>query len=131
MHDALALTNLLYALPSKTSADIQQILSEYQEERRPLALATFRSSRMLSQVLRKDFVGWIARLISTNMPAWLWRIFLGKAFANRPQAGFLERVETKGSALPNPSPSMDKARTVFEERKRDAVLVRSLCNINK
>ncbi|KAF9143066.1 hypothetical protein BGX30_001441 [Mortierella sp. GBA39] len=122
MHDALALTNLLYALPSKTSAEIQQILSEYQEERRPLALATFKSSRMLSQVLRKDFVGWIARLISTNMPAWLWRIFLGRAFANRPQAGFLERVETKGSAPLNPSPSMDKARAVFEERKRDAVL---------
>ncbi|OAQ22560.1 hypothetical protein K457DRAFT_25930 [Linnemannia elongata AG-77] len=51
------LTNLLYALPSKTTTDIQQILSEYQEERRPLALATFKSSRMLSQVLRKDFYG--------------------------------------------------------------------------
>lgn len=120
MHDALALTNLLYALPSNTSADIEQILLEYQRERRPRALATFKSSRMLSQVLRKDFIGMIARFISVNMPAWLWRIFLAKAFANRPQAGFLEKVEAKGSSPANPSPSMDKARAVFEERKQTA-----------
>ena len=123
MHDALALTNLLYALPSKTASDIEQILSEYQEERRPKALATYKNSRMLSHVLRKDTVGKFARLVSTSMPAWLWRIFLAKAFGNRPQAGFLEKVETGGTASANVSKSMDKARVVFEERKRAAALV--------
>ncbi|KAK5823573.1 hypothetical protein F5H01DRAFT_376481 [Linnemannia elongata] len=120
MHDALALANLLYALPSRTASDIEQILSEYQEERRPKALATYKNSRMLSHVLRKDTVGMIARLVSTNMPTWLWRIFLAKAFGNRPQAGFMEKVETRGTAPANVSNSMDKARAVFEEKKRAA-----------
>lgn len=120
MHDALALANLLYTLPSKATSDIEQLLSEYQEERRPKALATYKNSRMLSHVLRKDTVGMIARLISTNMPTWLWRIFLAKAFGNRPQAGFLEKIESKGTAPANPSPSMDKARAVYEQRKLQA-----------
>ncbi|KAG0279070.1 hypothetical protein BGZ95_002376 [Linnemannia exigua] len=124
MHDALALANLLYALPTnKTTstiptAKIRQLLFEYQQERRPKAQATFKNSRVLSFVLRKDLVGAMVRSASKNMPVWLWRIFLAKAFGNRPQAGFLERVEVKGTAAVYPSPSMEKARAVFEERKR-------------
>lgn len=59
----------------------------------------------------------MARMVSTNMPTWMWRIFLAKAFGNRPQAGFLERVEVKGTAHVFSSPSMDKARAVYEEWK--------------
>ncbi|KAG9071511.1 hypothetical protein KI688_005723 [Linnemannia hyalina] len=117
IHDALALTNLLYALPSKTTADIKHLLTCYQDERRPKAHATFKNSRLLSHVLRKDNVGKMARMVSTNMPTWMWRIFLAKAFGNRPQAGFLERVEVKGTGHVFSSPSMDKARAVFEEWK--------------
>ncbi|KAG0282102.1 hypothetical protein BGZ96_000832 [Linnemannia gamsii] len=126
MHDALALSNLLYTLPSKAASDIEQLLSEYQEERRPMALATYKNSRMLSYVLRKDSVGMIARLISTNMPTWLWRIFLAKAFGNRPQAGFLEKIESNGTAPANPSPSMNKARAVYEERKSRAIAAQTV-----
>ncbi|KAF9152046.1 hypothetical protein BG015_005872 [Linnemannia schmuckeri] len=117
IHDALALANLLYALPRKTSTDIKHLLSCYQDERRPKAHATFKNSRLLSHVLRKDNVGKMARMVSTNMPTWMWRIFLAKAFGNRPQAGFLERVEVKGTAHVFSSPSMDKARAVFDEWK--------------
>ncbi|KAF9129088.1 hypothetical protein BGW39_004487, partial [Mortierella sp. 14UC] len=122
MQDALALTNLLYALPTTTSAQIRQLFSEYQQERRPKAYATFKNSRVLSFVLRKDLVGAMVRSASKNMPVWLWRVFLAKAFGNRPQAGFLERVEVKGTAAVNSSPSMDKARAVFEKqrKRRDA-----------
>ncbi|KAG0379262.1 hypothetical protein BGX24_001085 [Mortierella sp. AD032] len=124
MHDALALTNLLYTLTTNTktttisATKIRQLLFEYQQERRPKAQATFKNSRVLSFILRKDLVGTMVRSASKNMPVWLWRIFLAKAFGNRPQAGFLEKVEVKGTAAVYPSPSMEKARAVFEERKR-------------
>ncbi|KAF9140843.1 hypothetical protein BG015_001500, partial [Linnemannia schmuckeri] len=113
----LALANLLYALPGKTGSDIEKILSKYQGERRPKALATYKNSRMLSHVLRKDTVGMVARLVSTNMLTWLWGVFLARAFGNRPQVGFLEKVESRGTVPANPSPRMDKARAVFEEEK--------------
>ncbi|KAG0210504.1 hypothetical protein BGX33_004857 [Mortierella sp. NVP41] len=122
MHDALALANLIYALPCKTTVEIEQLLTDYQAERYPKAAASFKSSRLLSQVLRKDLVGEFARFVSGNMPKWLWRKFLAVASQSRPLAGFLPGVESKGSSPAAISPSTEKARAVFESRQHGSLV---------
>ncbi|KAF9120048.1 hypothetical protein BGW39_011702 [Mortierella sp. 14UC] len=49
MHDAIALANLIYALPSSPgTAEIEQAFTEYQAERIPHVLESFKSSQMLA-----------------------------------------------------------------------------------
>jgi hypothetical protein len=62
-------------------------------------------------------------MVSTNMPTWMWRIFLSKAFGNRPQAGFLEKVEARGTGHVFSSSSMEKARAVYQEWKEQMHII--------
>jgi len=118
MHDAIALANLIYALPSNNTKDITQSFNEYQAERLPPAIDAYKSSATLSKFTKGGITGALAFFISKHMPEWLWRIFVAKMVANRPQVGFLASVEDKGTLPPNVSPSTEKARELYEERMK-------------
>ncbi|KAF9102597.1 hypothetical protein BGX29_004399 [Mortierella sp. GBA35] len=117
MHDAIALANLIYALPSNTSKDIQEMFSEYKAERLPPVIEAHKSSVTLAKVMDKGWGGTIALWISGHLPQWLWTVFWGKSFKDRPQIGYLRQVENKGTVVPNVSPSTEKARALYEKRQ--------------
>lgn len=74
MHDAIALANLFYAMPAKTSMDIAKIFEEYQEERLPAVMESFKNSQMLAKISARGLTGALALYLSTHMPVWLWRL---------------------------------------------------------
>lgn len=74
IHDAIALANLLYAMPTKTSSDITKIFEEYQEERYPAVMDSFRNSQLSGKVTGRGIVGALALFFVTRMPIWLWRL---------------------------------------------------------
>ncbi|KAF8946742.1 hypothetical protein BGZ47_011486 [Haplosporangium gracile] len=118
MHDAVALANLIYALPlNHTTANIEQSFSEYRTERYPAAVEAFNGSLMLAKFMDKGISGKIALLVAQWLPGPLWRLFVKKRVMLRPQAGFLEEVKNKGSVKPTKSESTEKARRVYVARK--------------
>lgn len=74
MHDAIALANLFYAMPAKTSEDVTKIFEQYQMERLPAVTESFNNSRQLAKISEKGFVGSLILYLSTHMPIWLWRL---------------------------------------------------------
>ncbi|KAF9124986.1 hypothetical protein BGW39_007752 [Mortierella sp. 14UC] len=73
MHDAIALANLLYALPSSSSSDITKIFEEYHAEQFPVVTYAFKSSQLACKMIGKGIVGSVALYIGTHMPMWLWK----------------------------------------------------------
>ncbi|KAG0275348.1 hypothetical protein BGZ95_008899 [Linnemannia exigua] len=117
MHDALAIANVIYALPSNpTTKDIEQAFADYQAERRPAAVDAFKNSQAMAKFMNRGFIGAIALFVMKHVPRWLWRIFLTASIRTRPQAGFLPEVENKGSVLANVSSSTEKSRTIYLQR---------------
>lgn len=117
MHDAIALANLIYALPSQTNESIETSFKEYQDERVPPAIDAYNSSKAMAKGMEREIGGWIAFQVSKYMPLWMWNNFILKpGCVHRPQIGFLERVKVEGSVVPAVSPSCEKARRVFEKR---------------
>ncbi|KAF9082319.1 hypothetical protein BGX23_012587, partial [Mortierella sp. AD031] len=57
MHGALALANLLYALPSNTTTDIEEAFEAYKAERMAPSAEAFKASQLFSKYLEKDYVG--------------------------------------------------------------------------
>ncbi|KAG0276475.1 hypothetical protein BGZ97_010081, partial [Linnemannia gamsii] len=53
MHDAIALANLLYALPSRTGEDVTKIFEEYKAERLPAVQISFKNSQLMSKFMEK------------------------------------------------------------------------------
>ncbi|KAF9154181.1 hypothetical protein BG015_001638 [Linnemannia schmuckeri] len=125
MQDSLALANLIYALPSNSSTEIEKAFKEYQDERYEPAVAAFKSSQMLSKIMDRGIEGKIAVMVSQNLPEFLWRKFVRKLVLNRPQASFLPQAEDRGTATPNVSASSEKARVVFERRAAAAAAAAS------
>ncbi|KAF9902142.1 hypothetical protein EC991_005255 [Linnemannia zychae] len=115
MHDALALANLLYAMPTKTSTNITKIFEEYQMERLPAVMDSFNNSKQLAKKSDTGIMGTVVLYLMTNMPAWLWRQVQAKVIRFRPMAGFLKELELKGTLKPVVSPSEQKARAVYNE----------------
>ncbi|KAG9069521.1 hypothetical protein KI688_010424 [Linnemannia hyalina] len=74
MHDAIALANLIYCMPTKTSEDITTIFEEYHKERLPAVMESYNNSRQLAKRSEKGIIGRIILYITTYMPVWLWRI---------------------------------------------------------
>lgn len=74
MHDALALANLLYAMPTGTTQDVTKVFDEYKKERLPAVMEAFNYSQGISKVLGRGIFGAIYLYIMTHMPTWLWRI---------------------------------------------------------
>ncbi|KAF9314741.1 hypothetical protein BGZ91_005937 [Linnemannia elongata] len=114
IHDAIALANILYAMPSKSLPDIANAFEEYRSERYPAAKEAFENSQLMSKITDRSFIGSVIFYLYTNMPMWLWRMMLVKLVRFRPQAGFLEALAMKGSVVPVPSPSEERARALFE-----------------
>ncbi|KAK3830616.1 MAG: hypothetical protein J3R72DRAFT_495925 [Linnemannia gamsii] len=100
IHDAIALANLLYAMPSKTSGEVTKIFEEYQSERYPAVMDSFKNSQVMSKATER---GLLAKLVKF-----------------RPQAGFLKAIEIKGTVVPEVSPSERKARAVFDQQQQGA-----------
>ncbi|KAG9071575.1 hypothetical protein KI688_005787 [Linnemannia hyalina] len=117
MHDAIALANLLYAMPTATSSDITRIFEEYQEERYPAVMVSYKNSQLMGKRLDKGITGAIFLFLLTHLPMWLWRIVLSKTVQHRPQIGFLEAVPYMGTVAPTVSPSEQKARAAFEKQQ--------------
>ncbi|KAF9138980.1 hypothetical protein BGX30_008520 [Mortierella sp. GBA39] len=121
MHDALALANLIYALPNKTSVAIEEAFSEYQAERIGPVTASYNASKALSMVIGRGPIGAIALFLRKYTPLFIWDTVIvnkKKATLDRPTAGFLRKARTKGTVPPTVSPSSEKARRVFEGRTR-------------
>ncbi|KAG0201584.1 hypothetical protein BGX33_010233 [Mortierella sp. NVP41] len=120
MHGALALANLLYALPSNTTTDIEEAFEAYKAERMAPSAEAFKASQLFSKYLEKDYVGSFILFLLRHSPGWVFRYFGRRMLVNRPIAGFLPKVENKGSVPAEVSPSSNKAREVFERRNKAA-----------
>ncbi|KAF9132883.1 hypothetical protein BGX30_012505 [Mortierella sp. GBA39] len=122
LHDAIALANLLYAMPTSTSSDVTEVFEEYRKERQPAVMESYNNSRFVAKVSDRGIIGRIVLFLITHMPMWLWRLALKKTIRHRPQVGFLEAVGLMGSVPPVMSPSEQKARAEFERRQRTVPL---------
>ncbi|KAG0203790.1 hypothetical protein BGX33_008897 [Mortierella sp. NVP41] len=129
MHDAIALANLLYALPTNTTRDVEQIFADYQAERLPLVTEAYNSSRSLAKGLEKGLAGIIALFITRHIPPWLWKIFWARILKNRPIVGFLEPIANKGTVPPDETPSSRRARAVYERRKTTSAAAEAAVSI--
>ncbi|KAG0260760.1 hypothetical protein BGZ95_004363 [Linnemannia exigua] len=123
MHDAIALANLIYAMPSKTQEDITTIFEEYHKERLPAVMESFKNSQVSTKMVETGLTGAIVLFIMTHIPMWLWRLMLTKTVRFRPQVGFLPPIPLQGTVIPFVSPSELKARAVFEESQQRALSV--------
>ncbi|KAG0282104.1 hypothetical protein BGZ96_000834, partial [Linnemannia gamsii] len=74
MHDAIALANLLYAMPATTSLEVAKIFEEYRKERYPAVMESFKNSQQMSMIADKGIVGSIVFYLIHNMLSWLWRL---------------------------------------------------------
>ncbi|KAG0055386.1 hypothetical protein BGZ83_008778 [Gryganskiella cystojenkinii] len=115
IQDAVCLANWLNVLPENTSAAAEKIFDEYRQERFPIIMDAYRSSRLFASCNEQSLKGFIVRYLFKNMPQWLWLILLKKMYSSRPQVSFLPRVEDKGSVPPIPQPSYDKTIVIMEE----------------
>ncbi|KAF9905577.1 hypothetical protein EC991_001538 [Linnemannia zychae] len=121
MHDAIALANLLYALPSSSSPDIAKIFEEYRAERFPIVTRTFKDAQIGKKTIEKGIGGKLALYLFTHMPSWLWKKVIASNFKARPQVGFLPEIENKGTVPPVDSPSFLKAKAAYENARRGAM----------
>ncbi|KAG0277221.1 hypothetical protein BGZ95_006293 [Linnemannia exigua] len=118
MHDAIALGNLIYALPSNpTALDIETMFSEYQAERIVPVTESYNNSKALAKVMERGFGGAVALFVRKHFPAWLMKVMLKRGIMNRPQIGFIAAIPLKGTIAANVSPSMEKARAIYEKTK--------------
>ncbi|KAG0044809.1 hypothetical protein BGZ83_009915 [Gryganskiella cystojenkinii] len=113
IHDAICLANWINVLPSLDIAATEKIFQEYYQERYPVAVDAYETSRLLSASNAKNFKGLIARFIRRHMPLWLWMIALRKRVSLRPQASFLPLVESRGTHPPSPQPSLIKTLEIL------------------
>ncbi|KAG0369737.1 hypothetical protein BGX24_002306 [Mortierella sp. AD032] len=114
LHDAIALANLLYALPASTNEEVTKVFEEYRDERHPIVTQTFKSAQLIRKMTDKGIDGAMTLFLATNMPAWLWRIVLSSTLKARPQVGFLPEIKNKGTVAPIPSSSFLKAKAVYD-----------------
>lgn len=124
MHDAAALANVLYALPTVYSVqDLSTAFQEYKTERLPPIMESFKNSQLMGKSIERGLGGTITRFLMQHKPDWLWRRVLKDMVKNRPLAGWLEDVPVRGSVFPNVSASEVKARAVFKQRAAEAAPV--------
>ncbi|KAK3835621.1 MAG: hypothetical protein J3R72DRAFT_212364 [Linnemannia gamsii] len=117
-HDAVALSNLLYALPSTTAPEINTLFKTYYSERHPAALESFENSKLFGKIMDRGISGAIALFFVTHTPFWLWKILLGKTVRHRPQIGWLEAITVIGTVAPVVSVSTEIARAEYARRQQ-------------
>jgi 2-polyprenyl-6-methoxyphenol hydroxylase-like FAD-dependent oxidoreductase len=74
MHDAIALANLIYAMPMKTSKEVTQVFKEYRTERLPAVMVSFNMSKQMSMIAEKGIIGAIVLYLVNHIPFWLWKL---------------------------------------------------------
>ncbi|KAF9143028.1 hypothetical protein BGX30_001545 [Mortierella sp. GBA39] len=116
MHDAIALANLIYALPANTTKAIEKSFAEYQKERIPHVMESFKNSQNLALFMDRGFAGALSMWVMQKMPQWLWALALKKMIISRPTAGFLKPIAPKGTVPAARSPSTEKARAIYIQR---------------
>ncbi|KAF9906864.1 hypothetical protein EC991_000228 [Linnemannia zychae] len=126
MHDAIALANLIYALPSNTTKDIEKSFAEYQKERIPHIMESFKNSQNLALFMDRGFAGSLAMWVMQKMPPWLWAIALKKMIVSRPTAGFLREIPNNGTVPAHRSASTEKARDLFIKRAANRAVTSTL-----
>ncbi|KAG0308293.1 hypothetical protein BGZ97_000101 [Linnemannia gamsii] len=115
MHDAIALANLIYAVPTTNSVDLTKIFEEYQKERIPAVMASYNHSQLMSKIMDRGIEGAVILWLYTHIPFWLWKLVTVRY---RPQVGFLKPIPLKGSIVPFESSSEFKARAAFAQQTR-------------
>ncbi|KAF9097166.1 hypothetical protein BGX23_009655 [Mortierella sp. AD031] len=118
MHGALALANLLYAMPSNTTADIEEAFAAYKAERIGRSFELLKSSKMLGKFMDKSYVGALLLFIMRRLPAWIVNMATRRMIRYRTLAGWLPKFEDKGSIPAKLVPSSEKARAAFEKRRK-------------
>ncbi|KAK3814516.1 MAG: hypothetical protein J3R72DRAFT_498343 [Linnemannia gamsii] len=103
MHDALALANLLCAMPTRTIDDVSKAFEEYHKERYPNVMEAYDNSIMSSKMFNTDLTSTIKYSHSC-----LAYPSLSKSVNFRPQCGFLQIIGQKGTAAAELSPSQQK-----------------------
>lgn len=116
MHDAIALGNLIYALPSTSQKDIEQAFVEYRAERYGPAVVAYDGSQLLAKTQNKGVIGKLTFAFMKHQPAGLWKMILANVVKNRPYIGFIQAPEDKGTQRPSLSPSTEKAKALYEKR---------------
>ncbi|KAF9097163.1 hypothetical protein BGX23_009652 [Mortierella sp. AD031] len=116
MQDAIAIANLLYALPSNTSKEVEKAFAEYRAERYEPAVDAFYSSKGLATYSEGGVLGSIALFIMGRLPSWVINLATRKMILHRSQVGFRPMIENKGSVPALVSPSTEKAKAIYEER---------------
>ncbi|KAK3813768.1 MAG: hypothetical protein JOS17DRAFT_806691 [Linnemannia elongata] len=112
MHDAIALANLIYALPANTSEEITKSFKEYHAERYPPAIEAYNNSVLMSKLLKSRS---LARLLGFEEQY--------TQLAVETRAGFLKPVEEKGTVPPSLSHNTEKARALCNKRMGVAAAV--------
>ncbi|KAF9117952.1 hypothetical protein BGW39_001631, partial [Mortierella sp. 14UC] len=74
MHDAIAIANLIYAMPCKTQDDITRIFEEYHKERLPAVMESFENSQVMKKLTDRGIGGVLYRFMVAHMPFWLWKL---------------------------------------------------------
>ncbi|KAF9151494.1 hypothetical protein BG015_006593 [Linnemannia schmuckeri] len=118
MHDAIALANLLYVMPTRTSQNFTKLFEEYQAERHSAVTEAFKSSQLMSKFMEKGVIGAIILFILSHIPFWLWKLMLAMTVRCHPQIGYLEPIALFGSVVCIVSHSEQKARYVFEKQQK-------------
>ncbi|KAF9901574.1 hypothetical protein EC991_005996 [Linnemannia zychae] len=62
MHDAICLANLIYAMPATTAEEVTRVFEEYQKERHPDAIDSFKESQFMAKFMEKGIIGTIVLL---------------------------------------------------------------------
>ncbi|KAG0258577.1 hypothetical protein BG011_003206 [Mortierella polycephala] len=110
MNDALVLANYLNTLVSNDVEEVQRVLRAYKEEQFPHGKAAVKISAGMTNFVKHDFMGFIARKVINNIPRSIWFMIRAKTCAYRPQIAFLPHVEDKGTHKPIHQPSLETTR---------------------
>ncbi|KAF9931280.1 hypothetical protein FBU30_010509 [Linnemannia zychae] len=73
IHDAVALVNLLYAMPSTAADEVTAVFKEYHTERLPAVTESFNNSRQMSKMTDAGIMGAIVTYVTSHIPYWLWK----------------------------------------------------------
>ncbi|KAF9921038.1 hypothetical protein FBU30_008969, partial [Linnemannia zychae] len=118
MHDAIALANLIYALPrSPSAAEIETAFAEYQAERLPFAKAAYEESHHLAQFMQPGIKGTLALFMMKILPQRMWNRQMKDMIRNRPTAGYMRPVENRGTVAVDAVWSTEKAKEVYRRRQ--------------
>jgi hypothetical protein len=117
MHDAIALANIIYSLPTHANTNtIHKAFGEYQAERIVPVTESYNTSKAFSKIMERGIIGMIALFLFKNIPLWMLNMIYKAQIRSRPQIGFQPAIPLRGNVPATRSPSTEKARAVYNQR---------------